>query len=177
LQAKECKRWDHRLRPKLVGQTCSPSEESAAVIACTTKPKFMARDTGSLWLALLIIAYCMIASSARSAPLRIAGTAGYLAEWELSGNAAEQNSANATEFSGPLIWKHVGLCSQDGPQEKWGQIDIRVLGSGSSSRIHVTLSQENISCTYVGSWSERSSGLMDCSDTKGVPLTLLFNER
>jgi hypothetical protein len=126
---------------------------------------------------LLMIACCMIVSPARSAPLRMAGVAGYLNEWELRGDVAEQISVGARRFSGSLIWKHVGLCSRNGPEEKSGQIDIRLLGSGVLSRIHVTLSQENVSCTYNGSWSERSSGLMDCTDAKGVPLTLFFNDR
>jgi hypothetical protein len=43
------------------------------------------------------------------------------------------------EFSGPLTFTHVGLCSVDGPLAKSGQIKFEVSGSKSSSKIQAAL--------------------------------------
>jgi hypothetical protein len=121
---------------------------------------------------LFVIALGMAAGSAQAGSLRIAGTAGYLSEWEMNADVTEAVSAGLQEFSGPVTWKHVGLCSPNGPEEKSGKIKFRISGLGSSSQIQATLSLEGAQCTYSGKWSDSSSGLMDCSDAKGVPLTL-----
>jgi hypothetical protein len=79
----------------------------------------------------LVIVIVLIAaagpSQARS--LRVAGTAGYVSEWELSAEVTQASSGVVKEeYSGPLTLKHVGLCSHNGPQvESRNQIsDIRV---------------------------------------------------
>ena len=73
-----------------------------------------------------------------------------------------------------MIWKHIGLCSVNGPEERSGKITFQVSGAGSSSRINATLSMDAVQCTYIGNFSNSTSGLMDCSDAKGVPLSLSF---
>ena len=74
-----------------------------------------------------------------------------------------------------MIWKHIGLCSVNGPEERSGKITFQVSGAGSSSRINATLSMDAVQCTYIGNFSNSmSGGLMDCSDAKGVPLSLSF---
>ncbi len=84
-----------------------------------------------LRLLLHAIALAVAADLAQAGPLRVTGTAGYLSEWELAGDVTEKEPAGAREFSGPLIWKHVGLCSVNGPQEKPGEINLRILRIGS----------------------------------------------
>ena len=57
-----------------------------------------------------------IAGAASGHPLSISGVAGFLSEWQLSGNLTETGTAG--EFTTNLDMKHVGLCSQNGPEEK-----------------------------------------------------------
>ena len=106
--------------------------------------------------------------------MHVSGTAGYIAEWELNGEAVLQTSGNVKELNATLVWKHVGLCSVNEPEEKSGQIEMRISKSGTSARVHATLSMGDASCTYDGKWSDGTSGFMDCTDGKGIPLTLLL---
>jgi hypothetical protein len=75
---------------------------------------------------LLVIVLGVTADHAQSGSLRVAGTAGCLSEWELGGDVAERISAGIKEFFGPLTWKHVGVCSPNGPEEKYGEIKIQI---------------------------------------------------
>jgi hypothetical protein len=75
-----------------------------------------------------IMAVCALGvGSAHAQSLRIAGAAGYASEWELSGVVTQVGSTK--EFSGPLTFTHVGLCTVDGPLIKSGQIKFEVSGS------------------------------------------------
>jgi hypothetical protein len=47
------------------------------------------------------------------------------------------------EYAGPLTMKHVGICTQDGPEEKAGAMRLRI----SSSRLIATLSVAGVECT------------------------------
>jgi hypothetical protein len=88
---------------------------------------------------LVLIVLGLSADPARSGSLRVEGTAGYLSKWQLSGDVTEERTtAGAKEFFGPLTWKHVGLCSPNGPEEKRGEIRIQLLRSGASLRIRAT---------------------------------------
>ena len=122
----------------------------------------------------VMIALGMAGGPAQSQSRQVAGTAGYLSEWEIRGAVTERVSAGRSEFFGPVIWKHVGLCSVNGPQEKYGEIKFQISRSGSLSQIDATISLEDARCTYSGNFSDSTSGLMDCSDAKGVPLALSF---
>jgi hypothetical protein len=121
---------------------------------------------------LVTIALCMAALPAQSRSLHVVGTAGYLSEWELEGELKEAASGDTSELSGPVTWKHVGLCSVNGPQEKQGEITIRLSKSGSLSRLSATMSLDGGQCVYGGDFSGTSHGYMDCSDSKGVPLSI-----
>jgi hypothetical protein len=121
---------------------------------------------------LLAMALGVAGDPAQSRSLQIQGTAGYLSEWELSGTVTERTSSGSPEFVGPLIWKHVGLCSANGPEEKRGEIKYRVERSGAMSRITATMSLEGVECAYTGDFSDAARGLMDCSNAKGIPLSI-----
>ena len=60
------------------------------------------------------IAVGVTCAPAQSRSLQVLGTAGYLSEWELNGTVMEKGPAGSNEFSGAVIWKHVGLCSVNG---------------------------------------------------------------
>jgi hypothetical protein len=82
--------------------------------------------------ALVLLALAVAGTPARSRSLHIAGTAGYLSEWEFGGEAAETGTGG--ELVGPLVWKHIGLCSVNGPEEKPGKIRIRLSGGHVQNR-------------------------------------------
>jgi hypothetical protein len=126
-------------------------------------------STKALWI---VLALATSAEPMQARSLQVEGAAGYLSEWEISGTATEEISPGGAEIRGAVIWKHVGLCSANGPLRRSGEIRARILGSGSAARIEARLSFDDIRCSYSGAFSGRSTGHMDCSDAKGVPLTL-----
>lgn len=118
---------------------------------------------------------CLIALSALATPAlaesrQVIGQAGYLGEWELTASVTENVSYRAKEFAGPLTMRHVGLCTQGGPEEKTGEIRLHI--SESSPQIQATISFDGIACSYSGQLSDSYTGEMNCPDRRAVPLTL-----
>ena len=64
---------------------------------------------------LLPIVLGALAGPASAQSLQLLGYSGYLGEWELTATVAEDASGRS-EYSGPVTLKHVGICSQDGPE-------------------------------------------------------------
>jgi hypothetical protein len=126
---------------------------------------------------------------AQAQPRQLVGTAGYLSEWEVRGTVSETMSPAGSEFSGPVVWKHIGICSANGPEEKRGVIKAQINRTGPIPRIDATVSLGKAQCTFKGDFSgdfsgnvpgnssDRTSVVMDCSDAKGVPLTFSFDNR
>jgi hypothetical protein len=120
----------------------------------------------------ILVAVGMTCGEAQARSLQVIGTAGYLSEWELNGSVTEKGPPGSKEFSGALVWKHVGLCSANGPEEKSGEIKFQIAKSSSSCRIQAAMTLDGAQCTYNGEFSSGSSGHMDCTDAKGVPLSI-----
>jgi hypothetical protein len=118
----------------------------------------------------LLIELSALATSAQAQSLQVFGYAGVLGEWELTATVTEAASRRAKEFSGPLTMKHVGMCTQDGPEEKTGEIRFQL--SAWSSRLNATLSVAGVECTYSGRLSDSYTGMMTCPDRHAVPLKL-----
>ena len=102
--------------------------------------------------------------------LQLYGKTGYLGEYELSGTVSEQSSNGRREYSGPLVIKHVGLCTHDGPQETISQIRLQI--EKSSQRVMAALAFDGVECTYHGVLTESYHGFMNCADQTSVPLRL-----
>jgi hypothetical protein len=119
---------------------------------------------------MLPIALGLLATAADAESLQVVGYSGYLGEWELTATVTENGSGRAKEYTGPLTMKHVGLCTQDGPEEKTGEMRFHI--SPSSSVLSATLSIAGIECTYNGRMSDSYTGTMNCSDRVAVPLKL-----
>ena len=100
----------------------------------------------------------------------VVGQTGFLGEWELTATVTERSADNTQEFVGPLKLKHVGVCTQDGPEERTGELRLRV--SGSSTRVSAILLIEATECSYTGDLTTSSDGVMNCPDRRGVPLSL-----
>ena len=121
---------------------------------------------------LVVIALGVAAEPAQSRSVQIVGTAGYLSEWEFRGEVTERISGDGRELSGPLLWKHVGLCSIKGPQEELGEIRVRISNIGAIAKIEAAILFNGMRCAYSGQLYGRSSGYMDCSDASGIPLSI-----
>jgi hypothetical protein len=117
----------------------------------------------------LPIVLSVLATPAAAQSLQVIGYSGHLGEWELTAVVNEGASGRAREFSGPLTMKHIGLCSQDGPEEKTGQLRFQM---PSSSRLNATLVIAGIECSYSGRLSDSYDGVMSCPDRPAVPLKL-----
>ena len=118
----------------------------------------------------LLVALGALATTARAQSLQVSGHAGVLGEWELNATVTPTVSQRAKEFSGPLTMKHVGLCTQDGPEEKTGEMRIQI--SGSSNRMKAVLLVDGVECSYSGRFTNSYTGMMNCPDRRAVPLTL-----
>jgi hypothetical protein len=110
----------------------------------------------------------ILATPAGAQSLQVIGYSGYLGEWELT--ATEQMSGQTKEYFGPLTMRHIGLCTQDGPEEKTGEMRFQI--TASSSRLNATLSVAGVECSYSGRLSDSYTGTMDCPDRQAVPLKL-----
>ena len=116
----------------------------------------------------LAVAITVLATSATAEPLQVIGYAGMLGEWELTATVTEVFSVSGGAFSGPLKMAHVGICTQDGPEEKNGEIRLRL----SSSTLTAALSLSGMTCTYDARLSDAYKGQMICPGRAALPLTL-----
>jgi hypothetical protein len=112
----------------------------------------------------------ILASPASAQSLQVVGYSGYLGEWELTATVTETASGHKKDYSGPLTMKHIGVCTQDGPEEKTGEIRFQI--SASSSQLNATFSVAGVECTYSGQLSDSYAGTMNCPDRQAVPLKL-----
>jgi hypothetical protein len=119
---------------------------------------------------LLLFVLGALAAPAQAKSLQLVGYAGVLGEWELTATVTDNARGWAEEFSGPLSMKHVGICTQDGPEEKTGEIRFRI--SALSSRLDAILLVEGVACSYSAGRSDSYSGMMACPDRQAVPLKL-----
>jgi hypothetical protein len=118
---------------------------------------------------LLTLTFALV-PRAHAASLQVTGQAGVLGEWELTARVAETAANGKQEFVGPMVLKHVGLCTQDGPEEKTGELRFQL--SRSSSRIKATLLVDGVACSYSAKKSDAFNGMMSCPDRRDVPLLI-----
>ena len=123
---------------------------------------------------MLSLALILPAAPAGADSLQLVGYSGYLGEWELTAALTEDGSTTPKGYSGPLSMKHVGLCTQDGPEEKSGKIRVQMVPS--ESRIKAALWVDGVECGYQGVLSDFYTGTMDCSGRERVPLKLWIKE-
>jgi hypothetical protein len=111
-----------------------------------------------------------IAAPAAAQQIEILGYAGVLGEWELVGTATSEGS-RVKKYSGPVKLTHIGVCTQDGPEVKAGEVRFQLSGA-SSSRMSATLLIDGVECSYSGRLSDSYSGTMNCADKRAVPLKI-----
>lgn len=115
-----------------------------------------------------VIVLAAIAPSAGAQSREVFGYAGVLGEWELTASVTEKEASGTKEFSGPLAMSHVGICTVDGPEQRTGEIHLRI----SEDRMRATLLVEGVECHYRGRLSDFFSGVMNCPDQPAIPLKL-----
>jgi hypothetical protein len=131
------------------------------------------RPVSAVAKATLPVVFTLLAAPAGAGSLDVLGYSGQLGEWELTATLKEDGSTTAGEYSGPLSMKHVGLCTQDGPEERTGKIHLQM---SSSSRLQATLWLDGVECGYQGVLSQFYSGTMSCPGREAVPLKLWIKE-
>jgi hypothetical protein len=120
------------------------------------------RTMRTIALASLIV---LFNAPANAQGLQVGGRFGYLGEYELSAEVTAKVSDGRREFSGPMIVKHVGLCTHSGSNQSDGQ--IRLQFTDMTSRVAATLLFDGQKCTYSGRMSNSDVGELVCS---GAPV-------
>lgn len=100
--------------------------------------------------------------------MEILGQAGVLGEWELTGHLTESGPGTPRQFSGPLKMKHVGICTQDGPEERAGEIKLQLTGPDSQVKAELVL--DGAPCTYNARKTHNYEGTLSCEGRAPVPL-------
>ena len=76
------------------------------------------------WRACLLAFLISISSvPANAQSVQVNGKFGYLSEYELTASVVAKTTDENGEFSGPMIVRHVGLCTHDGAVQKTGKLD------------------------------------------------------
>ena len=117
----------------------------------------------------LAIILGVVATAAPAGALELTGASGFLGEWEVTATVTETTSGRVRDYRGPLVMKHIGLCTQDGPVEKKGEMRLQI---SASSQLNATLSMPGTECTASGPLSDGYNGTMTCSDRQVIPLRL-----
>ena len=118
----------------------------------------------------VLVAVCATPGPTRGETLQVIGNAGILGEWELTATVTGRASDRGKELSGPLTMRHVGLCTQDGPEEKTGE--IRVRSYGPSAHVEGTLMIDGTQCRFTATADDSAPGTLTCPDRRAVPLSL-----
>jgi hypothetical protein len=113
------------------------------------------------------IVLSVVSVPAQAQSLEVIGYAGVLGEWELTATVTK-GGPQGGEYSGTATMTHVGICTQDEPERKTGEVRLQM----SSSRLSATLSLAGVECTYTARLSDAYKGQMNCPDRPAVPLTL-----
>jgi hypothetical protein len=114
------------------------------------------------------------AGSAMAQSYSVSGHAGYLQEWEMKANLAKTITSGGVSYDGPVTLRHVGLCSVNGVEEKSGVVRLTV--ARRTSAVEGTLTLKDDACRIAASASKPHSGLLNCRDGQGVPISFSIDE-
>jgi hypothetical protein len=117
---------------------------------------------------------CASAVAAFGQTYSVEGTAGYLQEWEIKASLTKTVTSAGANYDGPVKLRHVGLCSVNGVEEKSGVVQLKV--SRKNTAVEGTLAMQDDSCRVVASASQSYTGLLNCRDGQGVPISFTINQ-
>ena len=103
----------------------------------------------------LVILLMASAAPAHATSMQVTGKLGYLSEWEIAATVDEHASAGTKEFSGPLVLRHVGVCTPGRPVEMSGEIRYRITGWISPRMKATLLAQQRSHIDPVGRMRDR----------------------
>jgi hypothetical protein len=109
-------------------------------------------------------------STADARSLQISGVTGYISDYQLSASVSSDTSGGVEALSGPLVIKHVGLCTHEGPNETVSQIRIEFVNE--AAPVIATLQFDGHECSYRGPLSETRIGVLACDRGLSLPLRL-----
>jgi hypothetical protein len=134
------------------------------------KTKAMLRAVRFVGLtALSVLGFAAACPAAQAQSRQLSGQAGYLGEFELAATLTSDN-VKATSFSGPLTMKHVGICTQDGPEEKRGEIRLQL--TNAASRMKASLRIDGVACSFTSTKADGFSGTLSCAGRGDVPVVM-----
>jgi hypothetical protein len=120
----------------------------------------------------LVLLSGALASPSRAQSLEVVGYAGALGEWEVTATMTPRSSWWTKEFAGALTMRHVGICTQSGPEEKTGELRLQL----SASRLSGTLAVAGDVCSLSAYLSDAYKGVLTCGGGRATPLTLWLRE-
>ncbi len=123
-----------------------------------------------LWIIPWAAVLTGLAGPAEARTRAVTGQAGLLGEWELTAAVTEPAEGGGLAWTGPLTLKHVGFCSPDGPEEKTGELRLRV--SDPPGEATATLLIDGATCTFRGFFKDGYKGVMTGPDRRGMPMLL-----
>lgn len=98
----------------------------------------------------------------------VTGISGNAGEWEVTARLTRVGETR--ELAGPMRMTHVGWCTQAGPQERSGELRIRL--ARLSSTIEARVVVEGQECSYSGTLTDAYEGRLACPDRKPVQMLL-----
>lgn len=118
-------------------------------------------------LAFPLLAFPLLASPVFAQSRDVTGQAGLLAEWDVTATVTQ---VAKNMWSGPLIMKHVGFCGVDGPEERSGELRLRL--SDPPGDMTATLVFGGEVCAFSLHRTDQVHGVMRCSDRRDIPMML-----
>jgi len=114
------------------------------------------------------LALSVLGGAAHAQSLEVIGYAGALGEWELAASITKDESGPAGEFAGPVTMTHVGVCTQEGPEQKTGNLRLRI----ASAQLTAALTIADTQCTYSAALTDAYTGQLTCPGRAATPLKL-----
>jgi hypothetical protein len=115
----------------------------------------------------LAIALIGLAGPAIAQTRVVTGQFGILGEWDMAATVAEQAAGG---WAGPLTLRHTGFCGIDGPEEKTGEIRLRL--TEPKGRVMATVLIDGMTCSFSAPLTDGYEGVMRCPDRRDVPMAL-----
>jgi hypothetical protein len=100
--------------------------------------------------------------------VEVLGIVGNIGEWEMLAKLERQGDTR--ELAGSMKMTHIGRCVQDGPQEKTGELRIKLARLSSSIVARVRF--DGVECDYSASLTDAYSGKLACPDRRSVQMLL-----
>lgn len=128
------------------------------------------------WLARHLVPILICAGSAAALPamadtLRLKGQVGFIGEWAFAStldSGTEAGPGVEPGYAGPLIMRHVGLCSANGLEEQTGRMSVASFHGQAVEDLKLVYGTQ--ACLYTGPLSQEAGGFMRCTGGSEVPI-------